>query len=154
ALARLLTEPINSLSTSLNAMAQANTVSMPIALTGSSLELDQLTRTFNQLISSVAAAEAQTDMAYTGAVRRPPTALDARDPYTAGHSERVSVLSVAIGRALNLPDDELEVLRLGALLHDIGKIGVPDRILMKPGPLSDAEFASIRQHPVLGARIL
>ncbi len=64
------------------------------------------------------------------------------------------MLSVAIGRSLGLSHDDLEILRLGALLHDIGKIGVPDRILMKPGPLTEAEFASIRQHPVLGARIL
>jgi len=64
------------------------------------------------------------------------------------------VLSVAIGRGLSLPPDELEVLRLGALLHDIGKIGVPDDILRKPGPLTAEEFDIIKQHPVLGARIL
>jgi putative nucleotidyltransferase with HDIG domain len=64
------------------------------------------------------------------------------------------VLSVAIGRALALTDEELEVLRLGALLHDIGKIGVPDEVLRKPGRLTDAEYGTIKQHPVLGARIL
>src|SRR5207249_3128994 len=68
--------------------------------------------------ASVGAAEEQTQAAYTGAIRALATALDARDPYTAGHSERVSVLSVAVGRALSLTEDELEVLRLGALLHD------------------------------------
>jgi putative nucleotidyltransferase with HDIG domain len=154
ALARLLTEPIDRLSTSLAAMAAAHDAARPLPLTGSSREVDALTSTFNVLLASVAAAEAETEAAYTGAIRALATALDARDPYTAGHSDRVSVLSVAIGRSLGLPDDDLEVLRLGALLHDIGKIGVPDRILMKPGPLTDAEFASIRQHPVLGARIL
>jgi putative two-component system response regulator len=66
----------------------------------------------------------------------------------------VSVLSVAIGRALGLPERDVEVLRLGALLHDIGKIGVPDEILRKPGPLTAAEFDAIKQHPTLGARIL
>jgi putative nucleotidyltransferase with HDIG domain len=66
----------------------------------------------------------------------------------------VSVLSVAIGRTLALSADDLEVLRLGALLHDIGKIGVPDDILRKPGGLTAAEFDAIKQHPVLGARIL
>jgi putative nucleotidyltransferase with HDIG domain len=64
------------------------------------------------------------------------------------------VLSVAIGRSLGLPPDDLEVLRLGALLHDIGKIGVPDEVLRKPGSLTAAEFDVIKQHPVLGARIL
>jgi putative nucleotidyltransferase with HDIG domain len=94
------------------------------------------------------------DAAYTGAIRALATALDARDPYTAGHSERVSVLSVAIGRLLALSPDDLEVLRLGALLHDIGKIGVPDDVLRKPSGLTAAEFDAIKQHPVLGARIL
>jgi putative nucleotidyltransferase with HDIG domain len=153
-LARLLTGPIGRLSSSLAAMAASHDVTTPIGVTGSSEEVDALTRTFNNLMASVAAAEAQTEAAYTGAIRALATALDARDPYTAGHSERVSVLSVAIGRTLALADDDLEVLRLGALLHDIGKIGVPDQVLMKPDKLTDAEFAIIKTHPVLGARIL
>jgi putative nucleotidyltransferase with HDIG domain len=152
-LARLLSEPIDRLSASLAHMS-ATRLDGRLALTGSSRELDTLTRTFNELMASVAAAEAQTEAAYTGAIRALAAALDARDPYTAGHSERVSVLSVAIGRALALTDEELEVLRLGALLHDIGKIGVPDEVLRKPGRLTDAEYGTIKQHPVLGARIL
>ncbi len=153
-LARQLTGPIGALAQSLSAKAASRDVFSALPLTGSSREVDALTQTFNALMASVAEAESQTEAAYTGAIRALATALDARDPYTAGHSERVSVLSVAIGRALRLSDDELEVLRLGALLHDIGKIGVADHILMKPGPLTEAEFAAIRQHPVLGARIL
>jgi len=102
----------------------------------------------------VALAEDQTQAAYTGAIRALATALDARDPYTAGHSERVSVLSVAIGRSLRLRDEEIEVIRLGALLHDIGKIGVPDAVLLKPTALTHAEFDIIKQHPGAGARIL
>jgi putative nucleotidyltransferase with HDIG domain len=105
-------------------------------------------------MASVAAAEAQTEAAYTGAIRALAAALDARDPYTAGHSDRVSVLSVAIGRQLGLDADNLEVLRLGALLHDIGKIGVPDDVLRKPGRLTPSEYDTIKLHPVLGARIL
>ena len=153
-LARLLAEPIGRLSTSLARMASSHDVASPLPLSGSSREVDALTDTFNALMASVAEAEAQTEAAYTGAIRALAAALDARDPYTAGHSERVSVISVAIGRVLALPFDELEVLRLGALLHDIGKIGVPDQVLMKPGALTDAEFAAIKLHPVLGARIL
>ena len=64
------------------------------------------------------------------------------------------MLSVAIGRVIALPSEELEVLRLGALLHDIGKIGVPDEILRKPGALTPAEYDVIKTHPVLGSRIL
>jgi putative nucleotidyltransferase with HDIG domain len=153
-LAHLLTEPIGRLSTSLQTMSRSRDARGTLPLSGSSRELDTLIETFNDLMMSVTAAEAQTEAAYTGAIRALAAALDARDPYTAGHSERVSVLSVAMGRTLGLSNDELEVLRLGALLHDIGKIGVPDSVLRKAGPLTDSEYDQIKQHPVLGARIL
>jgi putative nucleotidyltransferase with HDIG domain len=153
-LARQLTQPIGQLSASLERMAAAPSSGGRLRPTGSSRELDTLTETFNALMASVATAEAQTEAAYTGAIRALAAALDARDPYTAGHSERVSVLSVAIGRELGLPAEDLEVLRLGALLHDIGKIGVPDQVLRKPGSLTSAEYDIIKEHPALGARIL
>ena len=153
-LARMLSEPVGRLSASLAQMATSHDVEDRLPLTGSSRELDTLTETFNMLMASVGAAEAQTEAAYTGAIRALAIALDARDPYTAGHSERVSVLSVAIGRALALPPNQIEVLRLGALLHDIGKIGVPDEVLRKAGALTAREFDIIKQHPGLGARIL
>jgi putative nucleotidyltransferase with HDIG domain len=153
-LARMLSKPIGQLSESLARMARTHDVEGRLAATGSSLEIDTLTETFNDLMASVVAAEAQTEAAYTGAIRALAAALDARDPYTAGHSERVSVLSVAIGRELGLPQADLQILRLGALLHDIGKIGVPDDVLRKPAGLTEAEYESIKQHPVLGARIL
>ena len=153
-LARLLSEPIGALSNSLAAMAASRNASARLPVTGSSRELDTLTETFNALMASVGVAEAETQAAYTGAIRALASALDARDPYTAGHSDRVSVLSVAICRQLNLPPADIEVVRLGALLHDIGKIGVPDDILRKPGALTAAEFDIIKQHPVIGARML
>jgi len=153
-LARLLSEPIGRLSASLKAMAASHDVESGLPLTGSSLELDTLTETFNALMASLVEAEAQTEAAYAGAIRALAAALDARDPSTAGHSERVGVLSVAIGRELALAPEELEVLRLGALFHDIGKIGVPDHVLRKPGALTAEEFDLIKQHPVVGARIL
>ena len=152
--ARMLTEPVGQLSESLAQMSVSHDVNLRLPLTGSSRELDALTATFNQLMASVAAAEEQRQAAYMGAIRALATALDARDPYTAGHSDRVSVLSVATARALNLPDDDIEVIRLGALLHDIGKIGVPDAVLLKPGSLTNVEFDIIKQHPTAGARIL
>ncbi len=153
-LARMLTEPVGQLSASLAEASRAHDVHVQLPPGGSSRELDALTVTFNGLMASLATAEAQTQAAYTGSIRALATALDARDPYTAGHSERVSVLSVAIARALDLPADEIEIIRLGALLHDIGKIGVPDAVLLKPAALTDAEFAIIKQHPGAGARIL
>jgi putative nucleotidyltransferase with HDIG domain len=153
-LAHTLTRPIDQLSASVARMTTNRDFDSMVPATGSSRELDALADTFNRLISALADAEAQTQAAYLGAIRALAAALDARDPYTAGHSERVSTLSVEIGRALALGEEELDVLRLGALLHDIGKIGVPDDVLGKPAALTSTEFELIRAHPVIGARIL
>jgi response regulator RpfG family c-di-GMP phosphodiesterase len=80
--------------------------------------------------------------------------LDARDPHTSQHSTRVTSLSMAMGKALDLNEHERDVLYIAASLHDIGKVGIPDNILLKPGGLSDEEFAFIKKHPDIGADIL
>ena len=153
-LARQVSEPINHVSGEIARMTAAREFDRTLELSGTSRELDALTTAFNDLIRSLEAAEAETRAAYLGSIRALAAALDARDPYTAGHSERVSTLSVMMGRVMNLPAKEIEVLRLGALLHDIGKIGVSDQILRKNGPLTTEEFEQIKRHPALGARIL
>jgi putative nucleotidyltransferase with HDIG domain len=153
-LARTIARPIDTLSASLSTMTRARDFDYPLSPGGDSLEVDTLTTAFNMMIDSVKAAEAETLSAYLGTIRALALALDARDPYTAGHSERVSAVSLAIGRCLSLDDAQLEVLRLGALLHDIGKIGISDHVLMKPGPLTPEEYEIIKQHPGVGARIL
>lgn len=81
-------------------------------------------------------------------------AIDAKDSYTSGHSERVMKFAVAIGRELELDNDAMEKLRLASLLHDIGKIGVKESILMKPAKLLGYERRQIRMHPTIGARIV
>ncbi len=73
-------------------------------------------------------------------------ALDLRDKETEGHTQRVTKLAVKMGHALNLSSEQLEQIRRGALMHDIGKLGVPDGVLLKPGPLSDAEWEVMRRH--------
>ena len=78
-------------------------------------------------------------------------AIDAKDPYTKGHSTSVSRFSEALARAVNLPEKEIARITLGALLHDVGKIGIPETVLKKEGPLSDEEWAIMKQHPVIGA---
>ncbi|WP_157729443.1 HD-GYP domain-containing protein [Tumebacillus algifaecis] len=82
------------------------------------------------------------------------SALEKRDPYTAGHSERVATYAVQIGRELGLSEKDLGIIRLGGLLHDIGKIGIPDSVLIKPGKLTAEEYDVMKQHPVIGEELL
>jgi len=153
-LARTLASPIDELRMTLAQMAHARDFERELQPSGVSVELDALTETFDQLRAAVSAAEAESESTYLGVIGTLAAALDARDPYTAGHSERVAHVSVAIGEQMELSEPELEVLRLGALLHDIGKIGVSDAVLRKPGTLTDDELEQIKRHPTLGARIL
>ncbi len=81
-------------------------------------------------------------------------AIDAKDPYTEGHSLRVSKLAAEIARALHLPAEEIYTIRLGAMLHDVGKIGIPDHILAKPSSLDSEEFEIIKQHTLIGEKIM
>ena len=152
--ARSVANPIDDLSQQLRTMTSAQDRSLRLPRQGSSQELDALTDTFNELMSSLATAEAETEAAYVAAIKTLAAALDARDPYTAGHSERVSALSVMVGERLSLDERQIEVLRLGALLHDIGKIGIRDKVLTKNGPLSPDEYEIIKTHPTVGAHIL
>ena len=76
--------------------------------------------------------------------------VEAKDPYTKGHSDRVSEYAVLLGKKLNLPDDDIEKLKIGGLFHDIGKIGIPDSILLKESKLTDEEYTKIKEHPVIG----
>ncbi len=80
-------------------------------------------------------------------------ALDTRDTETEGHSERVAAYTMLIAQQLNLSEEELQHIERGALLHDIGKIGVPDHILYKPGPLTPEEWEIMKQHPVIGYKM-
>lgn len=80
--------------------------------------------------------------------------IEAKDPYTAGHTERVAKYSLYVGEELDLPANRLEHLRQSALMHDVGKLAVPSRLLNKPGKLTPEEFAEMQKHPVHGAQIL
>lgn len=81
-------------------------------------------------------------------------AIDARDPYTRRHSDEAAEMATAVARGLGLPEHDVETVRLAAILHDIGKLGTPDRVLCKTGPLTDDERAVIRRHPDIGADIV
>ena len=80
--------------------------------------------------------------------------VEAKDPYTRGHSDRVSEYSVLIGKKLGLDEKTLHILKIGGLFHDIGKIGIPDSILLKESKLSDEEYSQIKKHPMIGVHML
>lgn len=94
------------------------------------------------------------ERAYMESIQTLRYTVEAKDTYTRGHSDRVSEYSVLIGKHLGLSDDDLKILQIGGLFHDIGKIGVPDSILLKTDKLTDDEYSEIKNHPTIGAHIL
>ena len=118
------------------------------------VEIRELVDNYNTAAVAVRDARVNLQDAYVEFVGSLAHALDARDPYTAGHSKRVSNLASATAAALQLKPDMVERIRIGALLHDIGKIGIADAVLQKTGRLTDEEFALVKEHPVIGRRIL
>lgn len=91
---------------------------------------------------------------YMGSMVSLASALNARDHYTQGHSERVARLAISIARKLKLSNEQIDSIRYASILHDIGKIGIPDKILLKPGKLTKAEFTVIKRHPIFAVNIL
>jgi len=124
-------------------------------------EIADLSSSFNRMSESIDRAMGDLQKAarenhelFINSVRALAAAIDAKDPYTRGHSERVARYAVSIARAMELPPEEVRKVRLSALLHDVGKIGIDDRILRKPTALTDEEFEVMKTHPVKGAAIM
>jgi HD-GYP domain-containing protein (c-di-GMP phosphodiesterase class II) len=118
------------------------------------MEIQELAEIYNRAAVSVRSAGERLESAYLQFVGSLAHALDARDRYTAGHSWRVSEFSCAVASLLDMPEKEVDRIRVGALLHDIGKIGVADSVLQKAGRLTNEEFDLVKQHPVIGRKIL
>ena len=124
-------------------------------------EIGDLAYTFNHMSRELASYDGENrrliaalEQGYVDTLRSLAGAIDAKDPYTRGHSDRVAALAVEIGRELGLPAGELRSLEHAGLLHDIGKIGVPEQVLQKQAQLDPAETALMRQHPAIGAEIV
>ena len=124
-------------------------------------EIGTLGESFNTMsdkleehIAKLARAAQENRELFVGTVKALSAAIDGKDKYTRGHSERVARISVAIGRQMGLPEDELETLRISALLHDVGKIAIDDNILKKPAALTDEEFEIMKTHPQKGYKIM
>jgi HD-GYP domain-containing protein (c-di-GMP phosphodiesterase class II) len=124
-------------------------------------EIGELAENFNSMsgaieiaIEQLRKAAHENHLLFINSVRMLAAAIDAKDPYTRGHSERVARYSIGIGKNLGLSEQEMRNLRISALLHDVGKIGIDDRILRKPGALSEDEFEVMKGHPSKGAAIM
>jgi putative nucleotidyltransferase with HDIG domain len=124
-------------------------------------EIGDLAYTFNHMSRELASYDSENrrliaalEEGYLDTIRSLAGAIDAKDPYTRGHSQRVADLSVEIGRELSLGEGELRALAYGGILHDIGKIGVPEPVLGKATQLEGAELDLMRAHPVIGAEIV
>jgi len=125
-----------------------------LLLIESGLKSVEQMRIISEINQKLSDAYASLKEAYHGTIETLRLAVDAKDSYTAGHSDRVAYYSKLIGKKLNLPEEELQILYEGALFHDIGKIGIPDAVLKKTGVLSPDEYDDIKNHPSIGAHIL
>ena len=154
-----ITRPIRGLVTSTRAISRAE-FHERVEVSGAA-EISELAETFNSMASDIEQyverlrqAATENRELFLGSIRMLSAAIDEKDPYTRGHSGRVAKYSLIIGEALGLTFEELERLRVSALLHDVGKIGVDDRVLKKPGQLTDEEFDLMKQHTIKGANIM
>jgi HD-GYP domain-containing protein (c-di-GMP phosphodiesterase class II) len=158
--ARYMTSPLLRLVSAAKQIASGD-LSVRVAADSTVSELSTLGAAFNvmtdkveeQIVNLAKAAEENREL-FIGTVKALAAAIDGKDKYTRGHSERVSRISVAIGKRMGLNDDELEALRISALLHDIGKIAIDDAILKKPAALTEDEFEIMKTHPQRGYKIM
>ncbi|PYQ37539.1 MAG: hypothetical protein DMF54_11495 [Acidobacteria bacterium] len=157
--ARRLSRPITQLARSTRAVSEGQYgVNVEVAGTA---ELADLSENFNRMsesirdaIENLKRAARENHELFINSIRALAAAIDAKDPYTRGHSERVARYSSLVAREMGLSSEDVRRVRLSALLHDVGKIGIDDRILRKPTALTEEEFEIMKSHPVKGAAIM
>jgi putative nucleotidyltransferase with HDIG domain len=154
-----ITQPIHSLVVSTRAISRAE-FHERVEVTGAA-EISELAETFNNMANDIERhvehlkqAATENKELFLGSIRMLSAAIDEKDPYTQGHSGRVAKYASIMGEHLGLNAEELDRLRISALLHDVGKIGIDDRVLKKPGRLTDDEYALMKQHTIKGANIM
>jgi len=157
--ARRISRPIAQLASSSRAVSEGQ-YGTNVEVTGTA-ELADLSENFNRMSESIRDAFENLKRAarenhelFINSIRALAAAIDAKDPYTRGHSERVARYASQVAREMELPAQEVRRVRLSALLHDVGKIGIDDRILRKPSALTEEEFEIMKSHPVKGAAIM
>ena len=157
--AKSITRPIDQLARTARAIA-ARDFSVR-ANVRNRTEIGELAQGFNvmaediqQYISDLKRASEENRQLFIDSIEMIAAAVDAKDPYTKGHSSRVSQYSVILAREVGLDEEEIEKVRASATLHDVGKIGVDDRVLQKPGVLTDEEFELMKRHTIMGFEIV
>jgi len=157
--ARRITNPLSVLTESSRALARGD-FSQRVHLK-SRTEIGELAQTFNTMseelehyIEDLKRAAEENRELFMGSIQMLAGAVDEKDPYTRGHSDRVTRYSLLIAKEMNLPSSFMETLRISAQLHDVGKIGIEDHILKKPGALTEEEFEVMKTHTTKGANIL
>ncbi|HEX9689492.1 MAG TPA: HD domain-containing phosphohydrolase [Thermoanaerobaculia bacterium] len=157
--ARRLSRPISRLAKSTRAISEGQ-YGTRVEVAGTA-ELADLSENFNRMSESIQGAVENLKQAarenhelFINSIRALAAAIDAKDPYTRGHSERVARYSSLVAKEMDLSPEDVRRARLSALLHDVGKIGIDDRILRKPTALTEEEFEIMKSHPVKGAAIM
>jgi HD-GYP domain-containing protein (c-di-GMP phosphodiesterase class II) len=157
--AKKLTQPVRELAAGAHRIAMGD-FSQRITVR-SRTELGALGDSFNlmtdqleKFIGDLQSSANENRELFLGTVKALAAAIDGKDPYTRGHSERVARFSVAMAQGMDLPDEEVEKIRISALLHDVGKIGIDDNILKKPAALTNEEFEIMKGHPQKGFKIM
>jgi len=157
--ARRITTPIHTLAETTRAIAKGD-FSQRVTLT-SRTEIGELAQTFNlmtgdlqQYVERLKQAAQENHELFIGSIRTLAAAIDEKDPYTRGHSGRVAKYSVILAETMGLPEEEVYKIRISAMLHDVGKIGIDDRVLKKPAGLTMEEFELMKQHTIKGANII
>ena len=157
--AKAITYPIDMLTRTARSIAQRDFTQR--AEIRSHTEIDELADTFNHMaediqryIGNLKMASEQNRQLFIDSIEMIAAAVDARDPYTKGHSGRVAQFSVILAREMGLPEEEVDKIRISAILHDVGKIGIEDRVLKKPGILTNEEFDVMKRHTVMGHEIV
>jgi HD-GYP domain-containing protein (c-di-GMP phosphodiesterase class II) len=157
--ARRITNPLEVLTESSRAIARGD-FSQRVHLR-SRTEIGELAETFNSMseelehfVEDLKRAAEENRALFMGSIQMLAGAVDEKDPYTRGHSDRVTRYSLMVAKEMNLPADFMEILQISAQLHDVGKIGIEDHILKKPGALTAEEFEVMKTHTTKGANIL
>jgi putative nucleotidyltransferase with HDIG domain len=151
---RRLTRPLRQLAETMSSMARSGELQKDFPSAGGGSEVGLIEETFRTLVVSLEESRQARERSYVEAVGAVVTAADARDHETAGHSFRVALYAVALAKAMGMRGEVLKALEWGALLHDVGKMVVPDEILRKSGPLTEDEWLIMKQHPGWGFEML